>query len=157
MSVKFTKRVASQILGRGENALKMNPKGMEEIKKAITRDDVRKLIKDGSIIALRPKSELHEKAQVEKRKRGRGKRKGSANARRGRTWEKKVRSQRMLLKRLKVMGKVDNAMFKKYYLLVKGNAFADKRSLLLHLSDAGIKVSEEELKQVNEYARSMHR
>jgi large subunit ribosomal protein L19e len=142
MSVKFTKRIASQLLGRGETSLWIKPDSIEEAKKAITRDDVRKLIKDGVIVAEKPKAELHKKRHVERRKRGAGKRKGSAGARRGRTWEKKIRSQRMLLKRLKLMGKVDNTRFKRYYLLVKGNAFADKRSLLLHLSDDGIKVNE---------------
>lgn len=156
MSIKFTKRVASQILGRGENALRMRPESMEEIRKAITRDDVRKLIQSGAVTAIKPKWELHKPAKQEKRKRGRGKRRGSAKARRGRVWEKKVRSQRLLIKRLKYMKKVDNATFKRYYLLIKGNQFPDKRSLLLHLSDEGIKVSEDELKQINEYAKSAY-
>lgn len=157
MSIKFTKKVASELLGRGKSAVRIRPQSMDDIKKAITRDDVRKLVKDGAIFALKPRSELHKKRVQEGRKRGTGKRKGSANARQGRKWEKKVRSQRMLLKRLKLMGKVDNTTFKRYYLLVKGNAFADKRSLLLHLSDDGIKVSDDELKQVNEYVKSTYR
>lgn len=156
MSVKFAKRVASQILGRGENALKLRPESMDDIKKAITRDDVRKLIKDGVIIALKPKYELHKPAKTERKKRGRGRRRGSANARHGRTWEKKVRSQRLVLRQLRIMGKVDSPTFKRYYLLVKGNAFPDKRSLLLHLSDDGIKVSEEEVKQINDVAKSAY-
>jgi large subunit ribosomal protein L19e len=157
MSVKFTKRVASELLNRGENAIRMRPDAMEEIGKAITRDDVRRLIKDGSVMALKTKHELYPKVHEEKRKRGHGKRKGSANARRGRTWEKKVRSQRLVLRRLKDIKKIDNVMFKRYYLLIKGNAFADKRSLLLHLSDDGIKLSEEELKKLNEYSKAMYR
>ena len=122
MSVKFTKRVASQILGRGENSIRLTPEVMEDIRKAITRDDVRKLLKDGAVTAIKPKSELHPKFKIEVRRHGAGKRKGSSKARRGRTWEKKVRSQRMLLERLKLMGKVDNTTYKRYYLLVKGNA-----------------------------------
>lgn len=157
MSVKFARRIAGQILGRGENALKLRPESIEDIKKAITRDDVRKLIETGAIVAVKTKGELHRKARPEKKKRGPGKRRGSSKARRGRVWEKKVRSQRMLLKRLKLMKKVDSATFKRYYLLVKGNAFPDKRSLLLHLSDDGIKVSDEEVKQINEYAKSTYR
>jgi large subunit ribosomal protein L19e len=156
MSVKFAKRIASQILGRGENALRLRPESMDEIKKAITRDDVRKLIESGAIVAVKPKSELHKRAKVERRKRGIGKRKGSAKARRGRVWEKKVRSQRFLLKRLKLMKKIDNPTFKRYYLLIKGNAFPDKRSLLLHLSDEGIKISEDEVKQINEQAKKTY-
>ncbi len=157
MSVKFTKRVAAELMGRGVNAIRMNPNNMEDINKAITRDDVRKLIKDGAVIALKPKHELYPRVVEEKRKRGKGKRKGSANARKGRTWEKKVRSQRLVLRRLKDIKKIDNVVFKRYYLLIKGNAFPDKRSLLLHLSDDGIKMSEEELRQLNEYSKAMYR
>jgi large subunit ribosomal protein L19e len=154
MSIKFAKRVASEILERGENSLRMRPESIEDIKKAITRDDVRKLIKEGAIVAIKPKHELHKKHAEERRKRGAGKRKGRYNARRGRVWEKKVRSQRLLLQRLKTMGKIDNNFFKRYYLLIKGNAFPDKRSLLLHLSDDGIKISDDEIKQINDYAKA---
>lgn len=157
MSVKLAKRIASEELGRGEAAIRIRPESLEDIRKAITRDDIRRLIKEGAITAVKPKSELHKKAKREKRRRGAGKRKGTLNARRGRTWEKKVRSQRVLLRRLKEIGKVDRRVFRKYYLLVKGNAFPDKRSLLLHLSDDGIKVGEEEMKQVNEYIKGRYR
>jgi large subunit ribosomal protein L19e len=157
MSIKFTKRIAAELLGRGVNSLRINPTSIEEAGKAITRDDVRKLISDGVIVAMKPKYELYPRVKEEKRKRGTGKRKGTAKARRGRTWEKKVRAQRLLLSRLKKTGKIDNAVFKRYYLLVKGNQFPDKRSLLLHLSDDGIKLSEEEIKQFKEYARDMYR
>jgi large subunit ribosomal protein L19e len=157
MSVKFVKRAASEILGRGKNAIRFRPEGMEDIKKAITRDDVRRLIKDGTVIALKPRYELHKKAVIERSK-GIGKRKGTAKARIGRgVWEKKTRSQRLLLNQLKMMGKFDNTTFKRYYLLVKGNAFPDKKSLLLHLSDDGIKVSDDEVKKINDYAKSMYK
>jgi len=157
MSIKFTKRVASEILGRGIGALKINPNSMEDIKKAITRDDVRKLIKEGSIIAIKTKSEMYPKPKKEKRKKGIGKRKGKANARRGRTWERKIRSQRLLLEKLKEMKKLDNATYRRYYLLAKGGAFPDKRSLLLHLGDDGINVTEEELKRINDYVKSLYK
>ena len=157
MSVKFTRRVAAEILGRGETAIWIKPDSVEEVKKAITRDDIRKLIKDGIIVAVKTKSELHPKSALAKRKKGQGKRRGSLKARQGRIWEKKVRSQRVLLKRLKLMAKIDNPTFKKYYLLVKGNAFPDKRSLLLHLSDDGIKISEEELKKISDFAKSAYK
>lgn len=157
MSIKFTKRVASELLNRGENSIRIRPESIEEVKKAITRDDVRKLIKDGVIVAIKPHRELYKKPKKEgRKKRGIGKRKGTAKARRGRTWERQVRSQRLLLGRLKATAKIDNSVFKRYYLLIKGNAFPDKRSLLLHLSDDGIKVSDEELKQINEYVKRMH-
>mgnify|MGYP001626234827 CR=1 FL=1 len=82
---------------------------------------------------------------------------GTAKARAGRVWEKKVRSQRLLLKKLKEMKKIDTKTFNRFYALIKGNAFPDKRSLLLHLDEEGIKVNDEELKQINDYIKSQYR
>jgi len=162
MTIKFAKRVASEVLGRGENAIRIKKEAYADAEKALTRDDVKKLIKDGSIFAIEPKHNLSLHGKVLKikrskgRKRGYGKRKGTASARAGRVWERKVRSQRLLLKRLKEIGKLDSKTFRRFYLLVKGNAFPDKRSLLLHLDNEGIKVSDEELKQIEEYIKNTY-
>jgi large subunit ribosomal protein L19e len=158
MSIKLTKRVASSILGRGETSIRIREGSLEDAKKAITRDDVRGMIKSGAIYAIKKKREVFKRSEPAKRKRGTGKRKGTNKARLGGSpWKKKARSQRALLKKLREMRRIDGAVFRKYYLLVKGNTFPDKRSLLLHLEDEGIKVSEDELKQINEYIRGTYR
>ncbi|MGC8547756.1 MAG: 50S ribosomal protein L19e [Candidatus Micrarchaeia archaeon] len=159
MTIKFVKRVAGELLHRGENAIKIKESARSDAEKALTKDDVRKLIKDGSVYAELPKHNLslHGKLLRQKRakgrKRGYGKRKGTAKARAGKVWERKVRSQRLLLKRLKEIGKINTKTFDKFYASIKGNAFPDKRSLLLHLSDEGVKVSDEELKQIEDYIK----
>ncbi len=156
MSMKFARRAAAEILNRGESSIRFNKNALEEIKKALTKDDIRRLIQNGSIFAVKPKhnlslnSKLLKKKREEGRRRGFGRRKGTRKARGGITWEKKVRSQRALLKELKKMGKIDNASFKKFYMLIKGNAFPDKASLLLHLRDEGISISDEEKKKIDE-------
>ncbi|MGC9156978.1 MAG: 50S ribosomal protein L19e [Candidatus Micrarchaeia archaeon] len=163
MTIKFVKRVASEMLGRGVRAIRIKDSALEEAKKALTKDDVRKLIKEGGVYAEPEKHNLSLHGKLLKvkrekgRKRGYGKRRGTAKARAGRVWEKKVRSQRLLLKKLKAMKKLDNKTFNKFYALVKGNAFPDKRSLLLHLDEQGVKVSEDELKQINEYIKAQYR
>jgi large subunit ribosomal protein L19e len=158
MSIKLTKKVASSLLGRGLGSIRIRQGSEEDAKKSITRDDVRKMIKEGAVYAIKEKREVFPRKAPERRKRGIGKRKGARKARQGRLWERKVRSQRTLLKKLKEMEKIDNPMFKRYYLLIKGNAFPDKRSLLLHLSeDEGVKVSEDEMKQITEHARSVYK
>ena len=106
MTIKFTKRVASQLLSRGVHAIRVNPSAFEEASKAITREDVRRLISAGSIFALKEKhnvsarSKLLKQKREEGRSRGTGSRRGTRKARAGTGWEKKVRSQRFLLKRL---------------------------------------------------------
>ena len=47
MTIKFARRVAAEITKRGVNSIRIAPTKMEDVKKAMTRDDVRKLIKDG--------------------------------------------------------------------------------------------------------------
>ncbi|MGB9732781.1 MAG: 50S ribosomal protein L19e [Candidatus Micrarchaeia archaeon] len=156
MSIKFARRAAAEILNRGESAIRFNKNALEEIKKAITKDDIRRLIQNGSIFAVKAKhnlslnSKLLKKKREEGRRRGFGRRKGTRKARGGITWEKKVRSQRALLTELKKMGKLDSANFKKFYMLIKGNAFPDKASLLLHLKEHGITVTEDEKKKIDE-------
>ena len=162
MSLKFAKRAASGIMGRGINAVRINPNSIADAEKAITKDDVRRLIKSGGIFAIKEKHNLSTRSKIlrakraEGRRRGAGRRKGTHKARLGRVWEKKVRSQRLLLKVLKGNRMIENKVYKEYYGLVKGNAFPDKASLLLHLRDDGIKLSEEQMKQVNEQIRKSY-
>jgi large subunit ribosomal protein L19e len=155
MSLKFAKRVGAEILNRGESSIRINPNAIEDVKKALTREDVRKLIKDGAVFAVKAKhnvsmnSKILRKKRSEGRRRGVGRRRGSRKARGGISWEKKVRVQRAMLKELKHMGKLDSANFNRFYMLVKGNSFHDKASLLLHLKDHGINISDDEKKIVD--------
>ncbi|MGC8676253.1 MAG: 50S ribosomal protein L19e [Candidatus Micrarchaeia archaeon] len=162
MTIKFAKRVASEMLERGESSIRIKQSSLDDANKALTRDDIRKLIEQGSIYALPAKHNLSRHGKLLKlkrakgRKRGYGKRRGTYKARAGITWERKVRSQRLLLKRLKELGKLDNKTFRRFYGLVKGASFPDKRSLLLHLADEGVRVSDEELKQIEEHIKQVY-
>lgn len=163
MGVKFVRRIASEMLKRGESSIRINVNSKEEIEKAMTREDVRKLLKSGSVFALKEKRNISrnskelKKRRQKGRSRGTGRRRGTGKARQGRLWKKKARSQRFLLVRLKSMGRIDRETFRRYYTLVKGNSFADKASLLLHMSEEGIKVNEAELKEINEQARKRYK
>ncbi len=162
MGVRFVKRVAGEMLGRGMNSIRIKPTAMENVKKAITREDVKKYIADGSVYAIKQKHNLSLNSKELKikrskgRRRGIGKRKGTRHARSGREWEKKVRAQRSLLKELKKEKNLDGKTFGRFYKLIKGNAFADKASLLLHLRENNIIVSDEELKRINERIRKRY-
>lgn len=163
MTVQFTKRIAAELLGRGESAVRINPIALDKASKAMTREDVKRLITDGSVYALKAKhnlslsSRLLRARRAKGRSRGQGRRRGTDKARQGRRWEKKVRSQRLLLKQLKLTGKIDKRVFRNYYMLIKGNSFPDKASLLRHLEETGIKVSAEELAKMNETIARMYK
>lgn len=163
MTIRFAKRAASHILGRGLNSIRIKLEATDDAAKALTKDDIRNLIKKGSIYALKEKHNISQagkdlrKARAGGRKRGTGRRRGTRKARVGRTWEKKVRSQRRLLKELKNMDKVDTKTFNTFYRLVKGNAYTTKAQMLLHLKEEGLQLSDEELNKINEKVRSEYK
>ncbi len=163
MTIKFARRTAAELTKRGAGAIRINPSALEEVKKAMTREDVRALLKSGSIFAMKPKHNVSlssKKLKIRRAKgrgRGPGKRKGTMKARQGMGWIKRARSQRLLLKRLRSIGKLDGKTFNTYYMLVKGGTFADKGSLMLHLREDGIMLTEEETKATAEFIKSRYR
>jgi large subunit ribosomal protein L19e len=154
MSIELTKRIAAQLLERGVTAVRIKEGAVAEAKKAITREDVRNLIKNGSIYTVMEKHNIsaYSKVLKEKRKKGRrrgqGRRKGTAGARGIMEYKKTIRGQRRVLNDLKVQKVIDNEKFKKYYALVKGGSFANKVSLINHIKSDGVSINDEKMKQL---------
>lgn len=154
MSIKLTKRVAALLLGRGMGSVRINPNAVEEAKKALTRDDVRALIKNGSVYAIKEKHNLSlysvalNKKRAQGRKRGQGKRRGSVKARGAVDYKKRIRAQRRVLRSLKDDKSMDNKMFKKLYLLVKGGSFPNKVTLLHRIRSEGIVMDDEKFERL---------
>ncbi len=163
MTIRFVKRAAAKIIGRGESAIRINTLALSDADKAMTTEDVRALVKKGDVYAVKEKHNISANSKILKekraqgRRRGQGRRKGTSNARRGKIWLKKVRSQRTFLKKLKYSGKLDVQQFKHFYMLIKGNSFADKASLTLHLKESGVKVTDEELKRMHEEIKAQYK
>jgi large subunit ribosomal protein L19e len=154
MSIKLTKRIAGQLLGRGVTAVRIKNDSISEAKKAITREDVRALVKNGGIYTIKAKHNISAYSKVLKekrakgRRRGPGRRKGSKYARGGVEYKKRIRGQRRMLKKLKEDKMIDNMKFKRYYALVKGGNFASKASLLSHIRNDGISIEEGKAKEL---------
>ena len=64
MSVKLTRRIASRLMGRGESKIRIKKDAMGDAGKAITADDVRAMIKDGRIYAIKEKHNLSLRSKV---------------------------------------------------------------------------------------------
>jgi large subunit ribosomal protein L19e len=154
MTIRLTKRIAADILNRGVSSIRIKSAGTENADKAITREDVRRLISEGNVYAQKEKhnvsyyaKELHEK-RAQGRRRGSGRKKGTAKARRSIEWTKKVRSQRRVLIALKDDKTINNELYKQFYKLVRGNTFVSKASLLSHIKSKGVAINDERSKQL---------
>ncbi len=135
--LSLQRRLASKMLKAGESRVWMDTEHREEIKNAITRADIRKMINHGYIKAKNPKI----KRSAERRtKKGPGSRKGSAGARtvRKEKWMNTVRPLRRMIKELKEEEKIDQKTYRKLYLQIKSGAFRSRSHLKLYLKQRGI-------------------
>ncbi len=154
MSIEFTKRISGKLLKRGVNSVRIKDSAREDAAKAITADDVRQLIKSGSVyatpkkrnISLRGKQRNEKKAKG--RMRGPGRKRGTYKARVGKTYQKRVRAQRRVLKELKANKTITNEQFKRFYLLVKGGAFGSKAQLLNSIMNSGVQIENEHFEKL---------
>jgi len=133
------KRLAAKILKVGQTRVVMDPSHLEEIKNAITRADIRKMINHGWIKA-KPSKIKKPDLYSKKRKRGPGKRKGAHGAKltKKRMWINTIRPLRRMLKELRDKGTIDRKSYRKTYLLIKSGAFRSRSHLKLYLEQQGI-------------------
>jgi len=135
------KRIAAGILKIGLDRVWFDPARLSDIKEAITKQDLRALIRDGGIKAQPVKATSKfwvRKRKVQKRKgrrKGEGSRKGKKTARlnQKKVWINKIRLQRDFLKELRNKDKITRAVYKELYLKSKGGFFRSKRHIKLYL------------------------
>ena len=138
VSLKLQKRLAASVLKCGKRRVWMDPSEINEIALANSRQNVRKLIKDGLIV--RKHQLMHSRARVHVRHdakargnhTGYGKRRGTMNARipEKLLWVRRIRVLRRLLRKYREAGKIDKHMYAHFYALAKGNRYKTKRVLI---------------------------
>lgn len=145
------RRMAASLLKCGIHRVWMDQDRLEEIARAVTKDDIRVLINGKAIKAKQKKgiSSGRKKYAANQKKKGRqkgyGSRKGAKYARfpRKRQWIRTIRPLRAYLKDLRNDGSLSPSLYQKYYRKAKGGEFRSRRHLYTHLISDGIIKQEE--------------
>ncbi|MCD6092516.1 MAG: 50S ribosomal protein L19e [Candidatus Aenigmarchaeota archaeon] len=132
------RKIAAKILKCGENRVWLAPSRIADISSAITRRDVKALIKDGAIKKLQKKgiSKGRKKEVMKQKKKGRRKGPGSKKGTkitRKKLWIKKIRALRKYLNLLKKNEKITNAAYRDLYKKAKGGFFKNKAHVKIYI------------------------
>lgn len=137
MNLSSQRRMAAQLLKVGENKVKFDSERSEDIQEALTKDDIRALIKSKAItkkpVVGNSKARIKKKVEAKKRgrRKGHGRREGSVNARVHKKvrWMTKIRAIRDELKKMRDSKEISDSEYRKLYLQAKGNLFQSRRHL----------------------------
>ena len=143
MEFKTQRRIAAQILKCGLHRVWFDPDRLADIKEAITKADIRSLIRN---LAIQKKPvKVHSRFRARKRliqkrkgrRAGKGSRKGKRTARLPgkKIWISRIRVQRRLLKTLKNKKIITPVAYKSLYLKSKGGFFRSKRHIKLYITE----------------------
>jgi len=146
LDLSLQKRLAAEVLGVGESRIWIDPDRIEDVEGAVTKEEIRRLIKEG-VIRVKPvkgNSRARWKERHEKRKKGRrrgpGKRKGAKTARLSKkeAWMNRIRKIRRYLRYLRDRGVIDRKTYRRLYMLAKGGVFKSLSSLKSYMKEQGL-------------------
>ncbi|HUS77122.1 MAG TPA: 50S ribosomal protein L19e [Patescibacteria group bacterium] len=142
MSLRSQRRLAATILDAGENRIWIDPERTDDVEAAITRQEIKKLIKDGVIKAAPMNSLSRGRARVQDAKKKIGRRRGPGSKKgkkfslvpRKTRWMNKIRSQRRRLRRLRERRIITVSTYRSLYRKAKGGEFRSVAGLERYIS-----------------------
>ncbi|MEM3518905.1 MAG: 50S ribosomal protein L19e [Candidatus Hadarchaeales archaeon] len=146
MRLDKKKKIAAQILGVGVSRVWIDPERADEVAAALTREDIRALVKDGVIRkrdeATPSRGRWRERMKKRRagRRRGHGSRKGASGARtpRKEKWMGTVRAVRERLRELREKGVLSSRDYRRLYRMAGGGAFKSRAHVDAYLRERGI-------------------
>jgi large subunit ribosomal protein L19e len=146
VDLRNQRRMAADILKCGVNRVKIESNRIEDVAEAVTKTDVRGLIKEGAIKARQKRGisrarTRHVQEQKRKGKRkGHGSRKGTKYARlnKKQRWIQTIRPMRRILREYRNQGRITPSTYRKFYLHAKGGMFKSKAHLNSQLESQNV-------------------
>jgi len=141
MNTETQKVLAAKVAHVGLDRVILDPLRYEDIKEALTKEDIRSLIKQGAIriLPIKRPSRHRARARHEQQKKGRqighGTRRGAKSARspRKQRWMIKIRKIRSTLSGLKEKNLLESKVYRDLYLKAKGGFFRDRGHLMFYM------------------------
>jgi large subunit ribosomal protein L19e len=138
VNIRKKRELVSRILGIGLNSIRFEPDQLDDVADSITRENIRALIKKGTIWTVKPRGTSRARAEAKlavhrTHGMGPGSKKGKKTARTGKktAYVKKVRSLRYYLKVLKDRNDINRETYWSLYKRVNGGQVRS----LSHLRD----------------------
>jgi large subunit ribosomal protein L19e len=143
MNVTAQKRLAASVLKCGVHRVFIHPEAIDDVLMAITREDIRNLVKMKAIKKRYKKgiSRVRANENLRKKQKGRarglGSRKGKKGARSNpkRNWINRIRPLRRELKKLRASEKIEIKVYRELYLKAKGGAFNSVATLNRYIDE----------------------
>ena len=151
MKLDTQKRIAADVLKCSTKRVVFDTEALESISEAITKEDIRVLIKDGAIRKkpVQGQSRVRANKRLEQKRKGRrsgpGTHKGKKTARlpSKEDWMSRVRAQRKLLKQLKEDGVISTQDYRDLYGKSKGGFFRSRRHINLYIDEHNMRKDNE--------------
>jgi len=155
MNLTTQKRLSADIFGCSPKKVWFDSSRLEDIKGAITKVDIRSLMKQNVIMQKPDRGVSRGRARkvhvqkVKGRRKGHGSRQGKQTSRLPRklVWINKIRAQRELLNILKDKNVIDKKTFRMLYLKAKGGFFRSRRHIKVYLEEHGLAKIDEKIEK----------